>query len=166
MNDIQEQGDLFSLEGAGAGRDMCPTAATVRHPAPFSSFREFVNSLPSGCEMSTEEFQITNLIFQRGQQDGFYITIREIGEAIGLTDRDIKATVRRLRRELLLPVIASRRPPYGYRIARTIAEFEEWEKTFKGEMLDGLTTLYRLKRHNWPALVGQARIEIDLEVKN
>lgn len=116
--------------------------------------------------MSTEEFQITNLIFQRGQQDGFYITIREIGEAIGLTDRDIKATVRRLRRELLLPVIASRRPPYGYRIARTIAEFEEWEKTFKGEMLDGLTTLYRLKRHNWPALVGQARIEIDLEVKN
>jgi hypothetical protein len=71
------------------------------------------------------------------------------------TEREIKAAVRELRREWLLPIGSSRRAPTGYFWIETAAAFIEWARVYRSQAIDELATLYKLQRANFPDLAGQ-----------
>jgi hypothetical protein len=71
------------------------------------------------------------------------------------TEREIKAAVRELRREWLLPIGSSRKAPTGYFWIEAAADFIGWARVYRSQAIDELGTLYKLQRANFPELAGQ-----------
>jgi hypothetical protein len=85
------------------------------------------------------------------------------------SEREIKNFVRVLRREWLLPIGSSRKPPSGYFWIWTAAEFLDWARVYRSQAIDELANLYKLQRANFPELAGQESFDfisvIDEEMK-
>lgn len=78
---------------------------------------------------------------------------------LAVDDRTVKALMKEICDEWAVPVIASRKQPYGYFIAATEAEFLEWERVMRSQAIAMLARARRLFKANFPALAGQQSIE-------
>jgi hypothetical protein len=74
------------------------------------------------------------------------------------TEREVKAAARELRREWVLPIGSSRKPPYGYYWMLTAKDFLAWARVYRAQAIDELVTLYRMQRRNYPELSGQGKL--------
>lgn len=78
-----------------------------------------------------------------------------------LSERLVKDTIRSLRRDHNFPILARRTQPAGYWWCKDACEMEMFIESFRSQALDELRTLSRVVRSNYPALVGQLKLEID-----
>lgn len=75
--------------------------------------------------------------------------------------RTIKERARTLRRDWLLPIGSSRQKPYGLYWCQTERDYLDWERTYRGQAVDELVTLYRLRKRNYPELAGQESLFVE-----
>jgi hypothetical protein len=75
--------------------------------------------------------------------------------------RTVKGWARTLRRHWLLPIGSSRQEPHGLYWCHTERDYLDWERTYRGQALDELATLYRLRRRNYPELAGQQSLFVE-----
>lgn len=75
------------------------------------------------------------------------------------TEREVKTVAQELRREWLLPIGSSRRPPFGYYWMHTAEDFLNWSRVYRSQAIDELVTLYKLQRANFAELAGQQPLD-------
>jgi hypothetical protein len=78
-----------------------------------------------------------------------------LAELMVVTEREVKKLAARLCDEWSLPVIATRRPPYGYFIAQNAEELMEWGRVTRSQAINMLARFYHLFKTNFPDLAGQ-----------
>lgn len=78
-----------------------------------------------------------------------------IAELLSVSDREVKKLAARLCDEWAFPVIATRKPPYGYFVAESAEELLEWGRVTRGQAIAMLARFYHLFKTNFPALAGQ-----------
>lgn len=76
-------------------------------------------------------------------------------------EREIKALIRSLRRDHHFPILSRKGKPAGYWWCEHQSEMEGWRRDFRSQALDELTTVSRIVRANYPALVGQLNLNGD-----
>lgn len=81
-------------------------------------------------------------------------------------ERSVKAIMKDICDEWAVPVIASRKPPYGYFVAATAAEFLEWERVMRSQAIAMLARCRRLFKANFPELAGQDPLQFIEQVKS
>lgn len=74
---------------------------------------------------------------------------------LGIDDRQVKRTAKRLKDEWLLPVIGRREKPYGYHFAASMEELLAGSRTTRAQAISELATDYRLLKANSPIFAGQ-----------
>jgi hypothetical protein len=74
---------------------------------------------------------------------------------LGIDDRAVKALMRELCDDWAIPIIATRKPPYGYFVAQSAEEFLEWGRVTRSQAISMLARFYHLFRTNFPELAGQ-----------
>ncbi len=77
-----------------------------------------------------------------------------------IDERQLKATIRRLRRQHKFPVLSRRSLPRGYWWCTSVEEMQGFIETFRASALDELSTLATIIRHNYPALSGQLKLDV------
>ena len=75
------------------------------------------------------------------------------------SERDVKAITQELRREWLLPIGSSRRPPHGYYWMHSAEDFLNWSRVYRSQAIEELVTLYKLQRANFAELAGQQPLD-------
>lgn len=88
---------------------------------------------------------------------------KRLGRAV--EERYIKEIIRALRRDYHLPIMASRRRPFGYWWCGSKDEMDAYIQTFKAQALDELVTLSKIVKANYPELAGQLRLELTPDEK-
>ena len=83
---------------------------------------------------------------------------------LGLNERAVKALMRELRDEWLLPVCATRQRPFGYFIAATLDQLNDWFQTTLNQALSEIATAYRVRRANFPEFSGQQPLDFANEI--
>lgn len=128
----------------------------------FSLYEEeLVNPLRGHKLTEAEEYVASLLLKATNQQP---ITIKEIINNYSyqfhksLSQRDVKDTIRTLRREHLFPILSSRRKPYGLWWCASAEEMEAFIQMFRSQALDELHTLSKIVRHSYPTLLGQLNL--------
>jgi hypothetical protein len=80
-------------------------------------------------------------------------------QALGIDERSVKALMRSLRDEWLLPLTATRQKPFGYGIATTTDQLLEWGRITRAQAISELAVWYRVYRANAPELAGQQSLD-------
>lgn len=92
------------------------------------------------------------------------------GEALAFllkcSERQVKEIAARLCEEWQLPVIATRKPPYGYFIAASAEQLLEWGRVTRSQAVSMLARYYHLFRSNFPELAGQQPLDFVNTVSN
>lgn len=83
----------------------------------------------------------------------------EFQRVLSIDERSVKALMRELRDEWLLPVCGTRQRPFGYFIAATTEQFLEWMRTTRSQAISELATAHRLFKTNFPELAGQGSFD-------
>lgn len=76
-----------------------------------------------------------------------------------LTERDVKAVVRALRKEHGLPILSRKGNPAGYWWCGSKKEMEDYITRARSQPLDELHTLSKMVKQNYPELAGQLSLE-------
>jgi hypothetical protein len=83
---------------------------------------------------------------------------------LGIDERSVKALMRELRNEWLLPVCATRQRPFGYFVAATIDQLNDWFQTTLNQALSEIVTAYKVRRANFPEYAGQQPLDFANEI--
>lgn len=78
-----------------------------------------------------------------------------------VSDREVKAVIRDLRKDHQFPIVARRGAPAGYFWCAAKGDMEAFIKEFRTIALDELHTLSRIVKANFPELAGQLRLDTD-----
>jgi hypothetical protein len=90
------------------------------------------------------------------------LMIKELRHYFGFCDdRTVKDMARRLRREWLLPIGASRQLPYGLYWINSPKDFLDWGRPFRSQAIDEIATYFRLLKRNFPELAGQQNLFLE-----
>jgi hypothetical protein len=76
-----------------------------------------------------------------------------------ISERVVKQTVRKLRKEHGFPILARRKSPTGYWWCGSVEEMEAFIESFRAQALDELHTLSTIIKQNYPALQGQLKFD-------
>jgi hypothetical protein len=116
----------------------------------------------SGNDLRGEELNVLRMLARTREP----IPGTTFMRVLATDERSVKALMKGICDEWAVPVIASRKPPYGYFIAATAAEFLEWERVMRSQAIAMLARSRRLFRANFPELAGQENIRFIHEVSD
>lgn len=138
--------------------------AEAQFELPYATFEEAVIKPWTGVDMTDGERFIAALILEATTAKP--IKQAEIIERFELemghiSDRQVRAVVRNLRRMHGFPICTRKGSPAGYYWGRTEAEMEEFIKIWKAQFVDEITTLSIMIKKNFPRLAGQLRLELE-----
>jgi hypothetical protein len=85
---------------------------------------------------------------------------------LSLNERSVKGLMKQISEEWLIPVIATRKPPYGYFVAASAAEYLEWERVMRSQAISMLARCRRLFKANFPELAGQEHFDFIRQVSS
>ncbi|HEY6232106.1 MAG TPA: hypothetical protein VIW64_12665 [Pyrinomonadaceae bacterium] len=124
---------------------------------------ELLNPL-KGHALTREEEFVANLLLDATAVRPIGISrirheARKAEPVIELSERLVKAIVRRLKKDHGFPILSRRRAPSGYWWCGSQAEMEEYLGWAKSQPLDELHTLSKMVKQNYPALAGQLHLE-------
>lgn len=113
----------------------------------LTGLEAFVASLLQGAS-SAKPIKIDAITIATGRQMGEWPNAREV-----------KAIVRRLRKEHGFPILSRKGKPAGYWWGVTADEMEEFIWNWRKQALDELHTLSKIVKQNYPELAGQLTLE-------
>jgi hypothetical protein len=124
---------------------------------------ELLNPL-RGHELTELESYVANLLLTANSErpiDNEAVRVAvELRFERQISDREVKAIIRILRKDHAFPIISRRKKPHGYWWCQSKREMEEFVDTFKSQALDELHTLSRIVKENFPELAGQLKLEM------
>ena len=127
----------------------------------FEIFEQEILNPLQGHELSELETYIASLLLEATQQNPIMIAkiIQKVSEqmAVRVSDRRVKAIIRKLRKEPVFPILSSREKPYGYWWCGSEQEMKEFIEHFLAQPFDELQTIWRIVRKRYPALAGQLK---------
>lgn len=132
---------------------------------PYETFEQAVMKPWTGIEMTDAERFIAGLILEATttrpikQAEIIAAVTRDLN--CGISERQVRAVVRNLRRMHGFPICTRKGSPAGYWWGRTEAELEEFVKVWQAQYLDEATTLHRMLKANYPRLAGQMRLALE-----
>lgn len=92
------------------------------------------------------------------------ITIADISAKLSIDARAVKEAVRSLVVDFRLPIMGSRRPPYGYYLAITPEEISQGLKTLRGEIVELARRIRSVESTNYlREMLGQIAVELEQE---
>lgn len=83
-----------------------------------------------------------------------------------ISERSLKAAIRRLRVQHCFPILASLQKPWGYWWCRSVEEMDRYISVVRSRAISELAYLKPIVDHNFPQLAGQLQLPFDLEVNN
>ncbi|HKO43370.1 MAG TPA: hypothetical protein VJU84_08770 [Pyrinomonadaceae bacterium] len=125
--------------------------------------QELLNPL-SGHKLTPEEEFVANLLLDARATMPIGITRIRREAAKGergfqISEREVKAIVRALRKDHGLPILSRRNKPSGYWWCGSEAEMKAYVERARSQPLDELHTLSKMVKQNYPALAGQLSLE-------
>jgi hypothetical protein len=134
---------------------------------PYATYEEAVMKPWSGMDMTqAEQFIAGKILAATSEAPIKQVQIiaavnRELNCPI--TERQVRAIVRNLRRVHCFPICTRKGAPAGYWWGRTEEELAEFVKVWKAQFLDEATTLSIMLKKNYPRLAGQLRLDLSVE---
>lgn len=124
--------------------------------------REQLNPLKGHALTKLEEF-IAALLFKATSASPMQIAhiIIAVGNQFGdwPGDREVKQTVRSLRKEHGFPILSRKGKPAGYWWCASPGEMNDFIADWRKQALDEMHTLSKVVKHNYPELAGQLTLE-------
>lgn len=138
---------------------------TRQEELPYEVYEEAVTDPLAGVQMTDAERFIAGKILAATseapikQAQLIAAVVRDLHCSI--TERQVRAIVRNLRRVHGFPICTRKGAPAGYWWGRTEEELEEFVKVWKAQFLDEAQTLSLMLKKNYPRLAGQLRLALE-----
>lgn len=113
----------------------------------LTELKEFVASLLLEAD-SSRPIKIAEIIIAAGNRFADWPT-----------ERDVKETVRSLRKDHGFPILSRKGKPAGYWWGTSVSEMEKFIEDWRKQALDELHTLSKIVKQNYPQLAGQLSLE-------
>lgn len=155
---------LFSGSGKGAitGCMMCRSSKETRNAAANKLARAAFFRMQHDLEINQTDFEIARLLTLYTSDQPIK---REIIDRYASTDeRATKKHIENLRDEWLLPIGSRKTPPYGHWIIVEKNDYLRWEAEARRSPLTQLSTLWRLRKANFPEFAGQTELDFAQEI--
>lgn len=129
---------------------------------PFEVFEEELANPLFGHQLSEVEAFISRLLLDASSEKPIQIreVISRVESSLGrrINEREVKDTVRSLRRNHAFPILSRRGAPAGYYWCSSTQEMKEFSRRWMASYFDEMVTLSIIVKHNFPRLAGQMRI--------